>query len=258
MRKPDYNYQDIEESLRKIGIKAGDTVFLHCNLGFFGRLEGACSSDDLCEAFYNALKSVLTQEGTLVVPCFSYSFCHNEVYDRKTTKSDCGMFTEFVRLQKDTIRSFDPNFSIAAWGKFAKYYTDNPPHESFGSQSFWARILEKKGKLLCMNIDCGSTFMHFVECQNKVPYRYNKAFNGTYIDDNGNKKRDYFVHFVYDLEHPEDGPYTVRLDNKCRNSEFCHLTNLGKGVMLSIAFDDYYRFITETLAKEPRFLTVGG
>lgn len=254
----DYTYNDIIASLKRIGIEQGDTLFIHSNIGFFGRMENVKKADDLCEGFLNALLETVGKEGTVVVPTFSYSFCHNEIYNAKTTRTSCGMLSEYIRKQEGVLRSNDPNFSIAAIGKLALHYTQNPAHESFGVGSFWQRFLEKNGKILCMNMDCGSTFVHYIEHMNQVSYRYNKSFNGVYVDESGKEVRDYFVHYVYDLEKPEDGPYFVRLDKKCHADEICKTVSLGKGTMLVMNSVQYADYITKTLKTEPRFLTVGG
>ncbi len=258
MAKSNYTYEDIIEALRKIDIVTGDTVFLHTNIGFFGRLENAKTADALCEGFFDALQEVVGKEGTIVVPTFSYSFCHQEEYDPVNTPTTCGMFSEYVRKQDGVIRSLDPNFSVAAWGRLAAYYTGDPSHESFGKGSFWERFLKEKGKIVCMNMDCGSTFVHYVECCNQVDYRYNKAFNGILTDYQGNRKKDYFVHYVYDLDKPEDGPFFPRLHEKYQECGLCREAALGKGIMRSMKSEEYFTFISDTLKKEPRFLTIGG
>ena len=198
--RADYGFHDITAAFQDVGVQQGDSIFIHSNLGFLGMPEGARNADDICSMFLKAIQIVIGNAGTLVVPAFSYSFCHGELYNPESTASACGMFSEYVRVQRDVRRSLDPNFSIAAWGRLAEYYTDAPAHESFGKGSFWERLLEQKGKIICVNMDCGSTFVHYIEHFNQVPYRYNKAFNGVMVNFNGMEKRDYFVHYVYDLE----------------------------------------------------------
>lgn len=254
--KYDYTRQELENCLKEIGIVSGDNLFIHSNIGFFGRMEGVNSANDLCENFIIALKNVVSESGTFVLPTFSYSFCHNEVYNPSTTKSKCGMLTEYAIRQKDMIRSLDPNFSIVAWGKLADRYTENPTHESFGRGSFWERLLESGGKIVCMNFDCGSTFIHYVERANSVPYRFNKAFNGTIHLDDGTEWRDYAVHYVF--EGDKDYPDCTRLDKKCREIGLCKTANLGKGTILAMDVNEYYELICDTLHNYPRFLTVGG
>lgn len=256
MSKADYSYLDLVNTLKEIGVNKGDNLFIHSNIGFFGRMEGVRSSDELCYFFTKGIKEVISDEGTLVLPTFSYSFCHGEEYNPQKTKSDCGMLTTYSIKQEDTYRSLDPNFSVSAWGKNAKYYTENPTHESFGTGSFWDRILSTDGKLICMNFDCGSTFVHFVERYCSVSYRYNKAFNGIIVTENGHSYKDYFVHYVHDGG--IDAPYFGRLDQKCKEEGLCHIAKLGKGSILSLKFQPYFDLICKMIKTQPGFLTIGG
>lgn len=253
--KYDYTRNEFEACLRELGVVSGDNLFIHSNIGFFGRMEGVKSADELCAEIYTALKHVVTESGTIVLPAFSYSFCHNEVYNPLSTKSDCGMLSEYAIRQKDTIRSMDPNFSIVAWGNRAKEYTENPPHESFGEGSFWSRILASGGKIVCMNYDCGSTFVHYVEKSNSVPYRYNKAFNGVIRLNDGQELRDYAVHFVCD-----EGPNRQelsRLNELCKKMNSFMRVSIGKGSIIAMDIGEYYEFISKALKENPRFLTIG-
>lgn len=256
MKKFDYTQSDLERALVDLGIEAGDNLFIHSNIGFFGRMKDVGSAEQLCDNYLSVLKNILTDEGTFVLPTFSYSFCHNEVYDPLTTESGCGLLTEYARKQEGVIRSLDPNFSIASWGKKAVEYTENPTHESFGQGSFWERFLNSGGKIICMNMDCGSTFVHYVEKCNDVPYRYNKAFNGTIKIAGHAEYKDYAVHYVFEGE--DDAPFFGRLDQKCRDSGICRTVDLGKGTILQMDVRQYYDLICVALKQEPRFLTAGG
>ena len=198
MARIDYTSEELLNALKEVGIKEGDNLFVHSNIGFFGRMEGVTSADSLCDSFLSVLRKSVGEEGTVVLPTFSYSFCHGEIYDPKETKSDCGMLTEYSYRKGGFTRSYDPNFSISVWGKNTEYYTNNPASESFGKDSFWDRLLTTGGKLVCMNMDCGSTFVHFVERACSVSYRYNKSFNGIIRMPDGSELRNYAVHYVHD------------------------------------------------------------
>lgn len=249
-----YTYNDLLSALRDAGLRESEDVFIHSNIGFFGRLEGVSSSQELCDRFICALHEVLGPKGTLIVPTFTYSFCHEEIYDPDTTVSQCGMLAETVRKRPTSLRSADPNFSIAAEGENALFYTKTWSHEAFGAGSFWEKLLSVNGRIACFNFDCGSTFVHYAEHLSGVSYRYNKAFNGISIQ-NGKRIRDYAVHYVYNLERPQDAPCFSRLDDLVRQQPFCQIAPLGRGEMLSFPARDYLELITKTLKERPRFLT---
>lgn len=253
----DYSAEDIEIALRRVGIKQGEDVFIHSNIGFFGRLENCKEREELCRTFLNSIFNVIGQNGTAVFPAFSYSFCHGEVFEAHKTKTTCGLLSQYVLEQKDAIRSLDPNFSVVAIGGRAEYYTKHPTHESFGKGCFFERFANSNGKIVCMNFDAGSTFIHYVECKNAVDYRYNKAFNGV-IKNGETEKRDYFVHFVYSLDKPEDAPCMPNVDAFCRKEQIFQTEKLGKGTILAMDAGKYCEAIERELKIHPRFMTVGG
>lgn len=256
MRKANYTRDDLKKALNKIGINKGDNIFLHSNIGFFGQMEGVKSADELCENFISVLKECVGETGTIVLPTFSYSFCHGEIFNPEKAKSDCGMLTDYAYAKSDFIRSLDPNFSIAAWGDNAIYYTDNPTNESFGRGCFWERFLSTDGKIIFFNMDCSATFIHYVEKVCNVSYRYNKAFNGTVELPNGECYRDYAVHFVTDGG--INGYCGDALNQKCRKAGIVNKVELGKGTAMAIRAQEFYDLIVDTLKKEPKFLTLGG
>lgn len=251
----DYTKNDIEESLKMTGIQKGDEVFIHSNLGFFGKLENCTNKEYLCETFLTAIQNVIGENGTIIVPTFSYSFCKGELFEPQKTKSGCGMFAEYIRKQKDAVRSMEPNFSVASLGA-NNSYLEQIGHEAFGKNSFWEKWNDgNRGKILNLNFDCGSTFVHFIEHENDVPYRYNKSFNGEILLEDGKKKRDYYVHYVYDKEREIDAPNFSRLDQLCKTEKICKSAKLGKGNINVMNTNQYFEYISKILKVRPRFLT---
>lgn len=247
--KPNYTYKDIVEKLYAIGIKKGDDVFIHSNLGFYGVLDSCESAEELCKAFLLAILEVIGNNGTIITPTYSYSYCHGQVYDPLTTKTTCGMLSTYMIKKYPTNRTLDPNFSICGIGKNIEEYKKCNIHETFGQGSFWESFKINEGKIICMNFDAGSTFVHYIERQNNVNYRYNKAFNGQTII-NGRIYKDYAVHFVYDGEN--NAPCMERVDDLCRRNQICKEAFLGKGTILAFSVTEYYNFFTELLKVRPR------
>lgn len=251
-----YSENNIVDGLKAVGIKEGDSIFIHSNLGFFGLLENAKKPIDYYEAFKTAIFDIIGPTGTLIVPTFSYSFCNNEDFNIELTKSVCGVFSEFVRNDKESFRSMDANFSVAAIGYKAKYYTENADEYSFGSSSFWSRFLKERGKICNFNFDSGSTFIHFVEREIAVEYRYDKPFYGKIID-HQQEKDAVFYHFVYDLSKPEDKACFTNFDKLAKKLGLSKIANLGKGQIISISAKDTFNLIEKEIIKNNAFLREG-
>lgn len=251
-----YSKDDIVRALKEAGIKKNDNIFIHSNIGFFGKLKGAKGEKDYYRIFKETIFEVIGPDGTLVVPTFSYSYCWNKVYDNRNTPGICGFFSEMVRKDPEALRSNDGNFSVAAIGKNAEYFTKDAPENSFGAGSFWEKLLEKDGVFCNFNFDSGSTFVHYVERLLQVPYRFDKAFKGKSIID-GVEKEGVFYHYCYDLEKPETGPEFERFDVKAKGRGITTKANLGKGQVIRISAKDTLQLIKEEYAKNPGFLTKG-
>ena len=253
MNKYDYTVQNILDSLKQVGLKKGDSIFTYSNLGFFGKLKNAETSEDYCAAFRDAIFKIIGNEGTLVVPAFSYSFCNSTRFNVSSTPSVCGMFSEYIRNDTRSKRSNDPNFSVSAIGENAEYFTQYSQSHSFGKDSFWERYLKKNGKFCNFNFDSGSTFFHYVEKILDVPYRYDKKFKGFLKLDNKYLEK-VFVHYVYDKEKPENGPDFEKFHKKAIELKKVKISNLGKGQIVCISAKNTFDLIKNEIIPNPNFL----
>jgi aminoglycoside 3-N-acetyltransferase len=250
----DYSKVDLKAALDRLPLERGDVVFCHANIGFFGRAEGASNSSSLCEMFFDAIMERLGPNGTLCVPTFTYSFSkpEPEVFDL-SSPSRMGMFAEWVRGRAS--RSEDPCYSVAVVGLSEPGIIDDLSENSFdGEASFFAHFIGAGGKVLNLNFDAGSTFVHWVERDLYVPYRFDKAFTGT-------------VRYGPDVERKARSTIWVRYLDDALEARFeafnqlaweCGLFDtapLGRGEMGVISATDTYGLIEETLPKRPWFLT---
>ena len=111
------------------------------------------------------------------------------------------------------------------------------------------------GKFCNINFDAGSTLIHYVEKKLAVPYRYDKAFSGIYWDESGVASEKEFIHFVYDLNKPDDGPEFSGFNRRAKAAGLAQTTNLGKGQLMCISAKDTFSLIWRTLPEDPYFLT---
>ena len=254
--KYDYSRDEIISALKGLGVQKGDNLFMHSNIGFFGKLKDATTQEDYYRIFKEAILEVIGSEGTMVVPVFSYSFCKGNVFDINETPGVCGFFSENLRKDPLSSRSADANFSIAAIGANSIYFTSDAPEHSFGKGSFWDKFLQKKGKFCNFNFDAGSTFVHYVEKSIGVNYRYDKAFKGISKNNNGEREQ-VFYHFVYDLNKPEDGPEFTKFHKKAIETGLAKTANLGRGQIVLISAEDTYKLIATEIPVNPTFLRKG-
>ena len=258
--KMKYNYtkDDIVCKLKESNIKKGDCVFIHSNLGFFGKLKDADDANKLCQFFEEAIFEVIGKEGTLIVPTFSLSFCNNQIFNKENTPSfECGIFSEYIRKKKESRRSNDANFSVSAIGYKSELFTSDMPEHSFGNNSFWERLLVEDGKICRFNMNSDyNTFIHFVEKKNNVAYRFDKEFFGISIE-SGHEIRKKNIHFVRNLDNEEVLPSLKRLDKKLEKKGLLYSVNLGKGQIITISAKDIFDVTTEEIKKNPSFLIKG-
>lgn len=256
----DYAASDLESAIKKCGADAGRTIFCHSNLGYFGRPEGVTNSAALCELTYRAIRNAIGDTGTLVVPTFTYSFGsdkQNPVFDVAGTPSVCGMFSEYIRLRPDAVRSRDPMFSVSAAGPNAEKLTENIDAECFGEQSFWRRFLDLDGLILNLNFDAGSTFIHFVERRLGVRYRVNREFSGA-IAEHGETSPARVTYFSRALDDPLASPRFEYFDKLARKAGLVRAMRVGKGAVVSITARDTVELIERVIKSEPHFLTERG
>jgi aminoglycoside 3-N-acetyltransferase len=252
----DYTRSDIVDSLRAVGLGEGDSVFSHSNLGFFGQLEGGNSMEEYCQIFYDAIRNVIGESGTFVVPTFTYSFTDGNFFDPSETESDMGMLSEYIRTLPKSIRSSDPNFSVTAIGPNAEYFTKNPPSHSFGQNSFWERFLAAQGKFCNFNFDSASTFIHYVERCLDVPYRWDKPFAGTLRQGNSEQRR-VFYHYVRDLQSDDSTPNFEGFDKYASEEGVVNRRDLGKGQVVMISAQDTYDITESGYLNDQSFLISG-
>lgn len=248
-----FSYNDLRGALSRLPLEQGDVVFTHSNLGFFGRPEGGGGAQ-ICEMFFEAIMAVLGEKGTLVVPVFTYSFPRKQVFDPLKSSPAMGVFAEWVRGHPDSIRSEDPCYSVAAIGGNAASLVGSVPPNSFGDDSFFDRFYRVGGKVLNLNFDAGSTFIHYVERKLHVPYRFDKTFSGA-IARNGEThpaSSTIWVRYLSDDALEFDSKPFNKL---ARENDKFRVESLGRGQVGLISAQDTYKLIYETLPKRPWFLT---
>ena len=222
----DYSKLDFKKSLLKIGIKKNDNIFCHSNIGFFGKPKNVNSKNQLCNLFLKVILDTIGKKGNLIVPTFSYSFFEKKNFERKYTPSKMGIFSEWVRKNKLSTRSNDPNFSVSCIGPDKEFFCSNGNNDTYSEDNFFAKFHNINGKILDLNFP-GTTIIHYYERKLNVKYRFNKKFFGKV----SNKKTSWFV-LSKKLRDKNTWHNPFPITNLIKKKKIAKFTKLGKGEIL--------------------------
>ncbi len=249
-----FYYSDVVSSLKKVGLKNGDVVFVHNDLGKFGLLADVKNRYDFNKAFLDACLEVIGEKGTLVIPNFTYSFCDDEVFDYNKSPSKIGYFSEMVRTTSGFRRSDDPIFSVSSNGPKTSMLIDNLSNQCFGKNSVFDRMYKINAKILNLGFYFYPTFIHFVEAQCKVPYRYDKIFSGI-IKKN---KKQYNTSYVYNVRNLELNPFPniSMLEKRSLKEKTVQRTQLGGGMITCVQAKDLFNIASKMIQKNPTSLVI--
>lgn len=214
-------YFDFINALREVGLNKGDTVLVHSDIRVFGKL---CNFNRnfLLQTLIDAIKESVGDNGRIIMPTFTYSFCKNELYDVANTKSTVGVLTEYFRKQPDVNRTIHPIFSVGIWGKHKSDLLDIGK-DSFNEDSIFGKFHKMNGKIVFLGAPFQScTYIIYVQRMHGVPYRYMKKSKG--------KIR------VGDMEYIDEYNYFVRYLNKNVITDLSRLEKhlLEKGLMKEV------------------------
>jgi aminoglycoside 3-N-acetyltransferase len=239
---------EVIHAFERCGIRSGDVVMVHSDAlvaAQFPPMSAAARYDLLIDA----LLTLLGRDGTLVMPTFTYSFSRGETFDVRQSPSTVGAITEHFRHRSGVRRSLNPMFSVAAYGRHADEFAMADPSDCFGEQSAFAQLHVRDGKIVC--IGCAFdriTFIHYVEQQIGVDYRYFKAFEGCVIDADCMMRTATVRCFVRDLDRnviTDLSPLRIRMS---RNGNLT-VGELGRVEMTAVRARDFHDDARALLAE---------
>lgn len=181
--KVDVTYGNFKRALGQINISKGEPVVFHSDLLGLRNIGDAKNRDELADFFIKALLDCIGNEGLLVVPVFTYSFCRSEEFDPLSADSRIGLIPSRILKWKKICRSTHPIFSYAALGTGAEEFLAGEVEKCFSEGSFQRKLfslnptfffLGKLGLQMC-------TAVHAIEQSKNVPYRYTKHFGGNIL-----------------------------------------------------------------------------
>lgn len=183
----------LRDEFAALGIKKGDTLLMHASFRALGPVEGGM------DGFFRALKDVLGERGTLILPTLSYAAVtrENPVFDVKNTPSCVGAMPEYFRQLPGVCRSLSPTHSCAAWGYLAREITEGQLKDDtpLGEHSPFRRLAKTGGKTLFLGCSIRPhTMMHGAEEAAGAPYVLQKEKSPFTVIDEAGRRHEIFVH----------------------------------------------------------------
>lgn len=173
--KGEYKVGDLLDALGVLGIRKGDTVCVHSQIYSLG-IPGMPRTEYM-NMILKVLKEAVGEEGTLIMPAFSYSFCEKQVFDVQKSKSTVGVLTEFFRNSEDVSRTVHPIFSFSVWGRRREEFMDIGK-DAFSMDSVYGKMIESNDKIVLLGVDKGYTIYYLAEESIGVSHRFFKSFSG--------------------------------------------------------------------------------
>jgi len=242
----------IEEQLEKICLLKGDVVLVHADSTAIREMSSLSWSDAL-NLLKNCFLNILGTSGTLIVPTFNWDFCQGKPYIHEKTRSQVGMFTNNVLNDSRSIRSFHPIYSFAGIGAKKYEILNNVPNSSFGKDSVFDRLYKFNAKIILLNFDLGTSFVHYVEQRIGVDYRYLKKFTGS-VTKEGVTHDDSFDFYVRRLDYDVDVNLSRLHESLYSRGKMKCSKMGGKYNLKQFNCNDIYNLIEEKLKNEPYFL----
>lgn len=156
-----------------LGIQEGEVLFIasdSSNLARFFKSHGHPFSVD---QFIEEIQRKIGDSGSLFIPAYTDYLQNGETFDYQKSKPSTGAISNRVQRRKDFQRSKDPIHSVFVWGKLQAEFLSLTEKMSFGPNSVFAFLHQKKANMLFIDVDFQDsfTFVHYFEFCEKVPYR---------------------------------------------------------------------------------------
>lgn len=245
-----YSYHDLLKAYQRLGVDKGRVVHVAASLPYLREFEKPGAS--VLDAHYNALRSLLGKEGTIVVFTQSTQLCNTDVpYDLDNTPSISGVFSEYIRKKKGAYRSCHPFCSFAAIGKRAKEIVLDTTRHAYGPETPMARMIDLDTLTVSIGLPprLGASTIHHVEQVMGVPYRYTKEFDHPVARD-GKIVKELFYLYVWYRECNIKRNRLVKIFEKFRAQHEIKSVDVGKGQIYSYSMAEFYACAIKLLKED--------
>ena len=196
--------------LRGLGIEKGDILYISSDVARLTydvcrncRLKGKKEINSFYDRLIDNMQMLIGEEGTLLFPMFTWTFCRGVPYDVRKTPGEVGALNNWVLNNRlDFSRTEHPLYSFMVWGKDKDELVSMHNLSAWSEDSPFGYMYRKKAKNLLIDVELEEcfTFEHFVEESLRFPIRYFKDFTGEYITADGVSETRTYAMYVRDLD----------------------------------------------------------
>ena len=254
LRKKNNIIAELHILFKKLNIKRNDNIFFHSNsAGIFQYANTKKDKIKLFKIFFDVLLEKIGKGGTLVVPTYNYDFAKGKSYNYNKNNSQVGELSNFFLKKYKTKRSLDPIFSHAVKGKLKHKLLKCRTDICFGKDSIFSKIKFYNFKVFgfCCTLNT-MTFLHYIEKESNVKYRFNKKFFSTFIQ-NGKRNKitlEYFVgkkNIDYELKNH-------KIEKAISNLKNFRFNDFGNFYCWIINTKDCFKIIKKKIKKKNNYL----
>lgn len=241
---------DIEQHLRDLGLSRGAKVIVHSALIHFGMIQ------DGTAGVYRAMREVIGDEGTIVVPTYLLGASPQLVFDPRNTPSlACGSFSEYVRTLEGSIRSQCPLHNHSGIGPDAKVLETVDGSVSLGAGSDFDALYEAGFSTLLLGCPFpdGATFIMHFEAMAEVSFREWTNLERTVVNADGSSRTHSCRYYQRKSNDLVEDLNIVR--DILEAAEAFTIAKCGRAESLLLA-GSAYKMTLEALIKDPE-LTLG-
>jgi len=189
--------EDLKKALSQCKASDCDVLYVHSGMNF-GIPNPKLRRSELLEVMADLLYNLNVK--TLILPTYTFSFCEGATFSQESSKTPMGALNEYLRANHYWKRSVDPLMSNILFGQEERLINDIGK-ESIGKNSTFDLLSQVDGRVkfcfLGPRIYQCFTYMHFLEWELSVPYRYDFEFTGL-IRSGTTEYEDTFTLFIRD------------------------------------------------------------
>ena len=247
-----YTLIDLNNALKEVGLKKGQTVFVCPEIYKFGELDDV-KNINIFKKYLQIILKILGKNGTIVMNTYTFNTLrYNQKFNYYDPFTTSGTMSQELLKFKGSLRSNHPVFSVGSIGKHKKEICKDNSISNYGFNSPYDKML----KLNCKILNLGQNywlnpFLHVAEFNSGVPYCYNKFTKIYFKKKSGHEKLfSSFVRYKYlKLNYNFNNFKKILLKKKIIKS-----AKLGSGKIYMYSAQDFYFALMKKMSQNAHFL----